>query len=361
LGIVFYNLNKGAVKKFIAILCLVACFATGSFAQSSIRPYDTTQFAWWASASNDSGQTCVAFVTKKDTAGDSIYPIYYQKYQGIVLVKNDTLVKKWKRITPFGASEFFIVLDRHGAAHFVFCGDSLFCYYLSDRLDGQWKQRAYAAYATGACGRANGIALYGDQLDIIWTLDYRVGGGYPFSNLHRFSTTISSDSVANLYVNDSLHNINDEFVYDIQVSNQCGRLIILQANRQYGGYASDKIIMSKGFPAVIDYYCLVLRQGWAVQVAPIAIVKDEPTLITVSISGLIYKVAVGDSGFSGTTGTIARAVNSATLVLYPPSQKVFNLSGCSIRGMINSPGAAGIYFLKPAEAAQPIKRLQVRR
>jgi hypothetical protein len=336
----------------------MACFATGSFAQSSVKPYDTTQFAWWSSAANDSGQICIAFVAKKDTVGDSIYPIYYQKYQGTVLVKNDTLVKKWKRVTPFGASEFFLVLDRHGAAHFVYCGDSLFCYYLSDRGDGQWKQRVYAAYATGACGRVNGIALYGDLLDIVWTLDYRVGGGYPFSNLHYFSTTISSDSVANLYLNDSLNNINNELVYDLKVSNQCGRLIILQANKQYGGYASDKIIMSKGFPAITDYYCLVLRQGWSAAVTPIAIVKDEPTQITLSINGSIYKIAVGDSGFSGTTKTIALVANRA-FAFYPQNQKVFNPLGRLIGGTTGSPRTAGMYFLKADKVSRPAKLLRL--
>ncbi|MDD4902164.1 MAG: hypothetical protein PHE24_03430 [Patescibacteria group bacterium] len=351
------------LSKVFSLLPVIFVLAAATNAAVII---DYSALAWYSAASNDSGQTGVVFVAKDDTAGDTLWPLRFQAYQGSVLIADDTVVKKWDRNTSFGYGRFSLALDRSGWAHLVYAGDSGSCVYASNRGDGKWKTRYKDGHAAGVLGRLNCIDLYGDQLDIVYTFDYRVGGGYPFSNLHRLSTVITSDSIAATFITAKSQAIYAEVICDIAISNQCGRLVVFYGLRQSGGWQADMIIVSKDYPKITDYYYLELRSAWYLSVSPVSIIDDQPKRIIVGFDGIYYPgidtVYVSDSGLTGIKNPYRLPRGIPARDLRQMGQKVFDPLGRVLPGAsIGMSKAAGLYLSKTIDHSHSLKRLQIGR
>lgn len=345
-------------------IAIVSLFLAGAIANlaAADKFYDTTKFAWWSESVSDNGERGVIFVSKADTVGKTAYIMRYQKYGKNTLIENDTVLQNWHRSTWFGSSRFSLALDKNGWAHLAY-SDSEKCVYATNYADTQWRTRYRSKLSAGCTnGRLNSIAITNNQLDIVYSSDYTVWGGYPFSIMFRISGDVRSDSVVETGITSS-HDIYDEQIYDIAISNRCDRLVVAYGLRQYGGWAARRIIVSEGFPKITDFHSLVLRSAYRayITVCPLKIMKDDPPRIIISFPYGNDTVTVLDSGLTGIRAphnspkAFGRRSDSA-------GRKSVDLCGRVLPGHLRSEFVSGMYFLPPADGVgQAAKRLQIGR
>ncbi|MDD5528319.1 MAG: hypothetical protein PHO56_05135 [Patescibacteria group bacterium] len=358
--------------KHITVLSLLSLAFFNHFGvQAAAVPYDTTQFAWWSVSTNDSGETAVAFVRKADTAGQTAYPVLYQKFEAGTSSAVDTILLKWNRDNYFsdvGYANIEIVLDNDGWAHFICNGDSGRCDYFSNRADLKWRlkyvlsNKNSKANSVYSFGRRNRLAVSGDRIDLVTSADYRAGGGWPFSSMFRIFGKISDDSLKNERITADT-GIYAEEIYDFKISNRFDRLSIAYALGQYGGWNADRLIVSKTYP-VIDtngYYYREMRSAWAAFVTPIKIVSEDASHINISVSGYIFPLFIGNSGIFPTAVLIKHA-NVARKSVELKIKNIFDLRGRILSAQPGTRLPAGIYFSQAAnEASRTTKRLQIGR
>ena len=355
--------------KLWAAFSLLVLGAFNSAGAAGGVPYDTAKFFCYSAATNDSGEIAVAFVAKSDTAGDSLWPVRYQKFRSGAVVADDTIMTKWCQVVNFGWARFALALDNDGWGHLAINADSnlnasrVDCLYLTNRNDGKWKKRyvinGVELSIWGSMeGRINCIAITNGRVDIITTDDYRVGGGYPFSTMTRIYGPIDGDSLNMEGVSSSSVGIYSEEIYGIAISNRCGRLVIYYGLRQSGGFAADRIIVSKSYPRITDYFFLELQCAWYLTVTPVRILSDEPTRIILggAYQGTVY---FSDSGLTGIKIPLRTWPQATVRNLLLKGQKVFDLSGRNVPSpLFHRP--AGIYFSPATNDGLPtVKRVQI--
>jgi hypothetical protein len=128
------------MKKCLVFWALLIILGNYFSAISGNLPPDSSSFAYWAKAVNDSGETGIAFVRQSDLAGNSYYPVLYRLYHDSGLVVSDTILYRWTVHTSYdiiSLADFAVALDDSGCAHF-FSGTDTSCQYLVRKKNAHW-------------------------------------------------------------------------------------------------------------------------------------------------------------------------------------------------------------------------------
>jgi hypothetical protein len=203
------------------------------------------------------------------------------------------------------------------------------------------------------------VAVCGGRIDIVTTADYTLGG-YPFSHLYRIFGNTSGDSVNNEPVSADTPAIYAERIYDLAVSNRFGRLTILYARGEFGGYNASCLIVSKSYPAISDYFYKLITEEWNGTVTPLSIVAERDSEVTVSIDGYRPSYLVTAAGLVAPPATAIRPVIAPAAKKEMSEEKVFDLLGRSAKFSPRWLNSSGIYFRRADDVPGQDKYLRVR-